>query len=443
MEERAGDRLHAAFDEEERSSAALGFRVRTVALVGFAALVFALEPALSSLYYVAAILLLALLGVVHDRLRRGTQYAAWQSYAFVTFNILIVTYVVLVPNPFSDRSYPIQVALRSHAFLFFYLFLAFSALSYSPGRVLWIGVVTAVIWGAANIAIAMRDDSVLYFGFRANSDVDLTTYLNPYFVDLLRPTYQIILFLIVAATLAVGVRRTRRLVQRQVAAARERANLARYFSPDMAGELAKMDEPLGQVRTQNAAVLFADIVGFTTLAENQAPERVIMVLREFHGLMADVVFRHDGTLDKYIGDCVMATFGTPWPRPDDASRALACARDMVHEVDAWSAGRAARGETPIRVGIGVHHGPVVLGDIGDERRLEFAVIGDTVNVAARLEGLTRKLNAAVVTSQDLVDAVAEEGTPPEIALPDFLPGEAQPIRGRGEPVKVWLLPRKA
>lgn len=442
LEERVSDRVHAAFGEEERNSAALTFRVRTMALCGLAVLLFLLQPAFTQLYYVGIIALLVLFGFLHDRLRRSSQYMPWQSYAFVTLNILTVAYALLVPNPLTDRVFPVQMALRAETFPFFYLFLAFSALSYSPGRVLWTGLVTAAVWGTAVVAIVSRQDSLVYFGFRTNPDLDLAGYLNSHFVDVLQQTIQIALFLIVSATMAIGVRRTRRLMRKQVEAERERANLARYFSPEMATELSKMDEPFGEVRTQDAAVLFADIVGFTTLAESLAPEKVITVLREFHGRMADMVFRHGGTLDKYIGDCVMATFGAPWPRPDDAARALACARDMVREVRAWSTERARRGEPPIRIGIGVHYGPVVLGDIGDERRLEFAVIGDTVNVAARLEALTRKLNACVIVSQDLVNAVSEQGVSPEIAMPEFREGEAQPIRGRGESIKVWIAPHE-
>lgn len=443
FEERVRESVHAAFNEEERNSASLAFRVRTVALCGLAALFFLLEPAYTQLYYVGIILLIVFYGFLHDRLRQSAYYRPWHSYIFVALNVLTVAYAVLMPNPLTDKTFPIQMALRAETFPFFYLFLAFSALSYSPDRVLWTGFVTAVTWGVAVIAIALREDSIVYFGFRTNPDLDLSSYLDSHFIDLLQQTIQILLFMIVAATMATGVWRTRRLVRRQVEAARERANLARYFSPDMATELAKMDEPFGEVRTQKAAVLFADIVGFTALAESLAPEKVILVLREFHGLMADIVFRHEGTLDKYIGDCVMATFGTPWPHPDDAARALACACDMVREMDRWSAERVARGEAPVRIGVGVHYGKVVLGDIGDERRMEFAVIGDTVNVAARLEALTRKLDAAVVVSQDLVDAVAARGTPPEVAMRAFRPSEPQPIRGRGEPVKVWILPRGA
>jgi adenylate cyclase len=444
LDERVSERIHTALAEEERNSAEMAFRVRTIALSGLAVLFFFLDPAYVQLYYVGIIALLILYGFLHARLRHRAAYRPWHSYIFVTLNVLTVAYAVLMPNPLTDKAFPVQMALRAETFPFFYLFLAFSALSYSPGRVVWTGIVTAVAWGTAVSLIAARTDSITYFGFRSNSDLDLASYLDSHFIDLLQQTIQILLFMIVAATMATGVWRTRRLVRKQVEAARERANLARYFSPDLATELANMDEPFGEVRSQDVAVLFADIVGFTALAESIAPEKVITLLREFHGLMADIVFRHDGTLDKYIGDCVMATFGTPWPRDDDAARALACAQDMVRAVAEWSAGRTEHGEASIRIGVGVHYGPVVLGDIGDERRLEFAVIGDTVNVAARLEALTRRMAASVVVSQDLVSAALGQGAVAASALGQFRQApEPQQIRGRGEPVKVWTLARAA
>ena len=122
-------------------------------------------------------------------------------------------------------------------------------------------------------------------------------------------------------------------VIRHAAVERERSNLARYFSPNVVEELSKHDEPLKQVRTQNVAVLFVDIVGFTAFAAARTPEEVVRTLREFHALMEQEVFRHSGTLDKYLGDGLMATFGTPFAGKDDAANALRCAQAMMTAAD--------------------------------------------------------------------------------------------------------------
>lgn len=209
---------------------------------------------------------------------------------------------------------------------------------------------------------------------------------------------------------------------------RARANLARYVSSNLIEDLAAVDEPFGPVRTQEVAVLFVDIVGFTALCEGMAPVAVVAMLRDFHRHMATCVFEHGGTLDKFIGDCVMATFGTPRPSPRDATNALACARAMLVTLERWNGERTASGRIALQAGIGLHFGPVVLGDIGDERRLEFAVLGDTVNIASRLEALTRSLGTSLAASQALVDRViAQSG---EQALAGMSRHAPVAVRGR-------------
>jgi adenylate cyclase len=266
----------------------------------------------------------------------------------------------------------------------------------------------------------------------------LALYLDPRFVDLDAWAVTVFTTLLVSGILSLAVRRSRRLVYEQAAAARARANLARYVGPRLADTLATADEPLGAVRRQEVAVLFADIRGFTALAERRSPEEIIRLLRAFHGRMAEAVFAHGGTLDKFIGDGLMATFGTPAPGPSDATDALACARAMLRDLDGWNAERRVRGEAPIGVGIGLHHGPAVLGDIGGAERFEFAVVGDTVNVASRLERLTRELDCRLVVGDALVRQLRAEGAAPDLAA-GLVHLEPRALRGRGGRTDVWVL----
>ena len=163
---------------------------------------------------------------------------------------------------------------------------------------------------------------------------------------------EIIAFVVVAAGLALLVRRSRILVAERAEAERERSNLARYFSPKVVDVLAERDEPLGRVRRQSVGVLFADLVGFTTLAEDMTPEEVMAMLRAFHGRMEDEVFRHGGCLEKFIGDALLATFGVPDVGTRDATDTLACARGMLAALAAWNRERAGQGLPPLRMGIG-------------------------------------------------------------------------------------------
>jgi adenylate cyclase len=266
--------------------------------------------------------------------------------------------------------------------------------------------------------------------------------LDPNYINANGFITQIVLILVASATLSLAVWRARRLVSRQVEVERERTNLARYFSPNMIDALVKIDQPLGAVRSQHAAVLFADIVGFTRLSEALPPEHTMAMLREFHGRMAEAVFGHGGTLDKFIGDEVMATFGTPTPGSRDAANALACARAMQDAIARWNRERGQGAAPEITIGIGLHYGPVVLGDIGGEQRFEFAVIGDTVNVASRLERLTRELGVGVVAGDALVRQVRRElGPVAEPMLQGLVPTSGLTLRGRRETIDVWGLPR--
>ena len=157
--------------------------------------------------------------------------------------------------------------------------------------------------------------------------------INPAAINIPGRFQEIIVFLIVAMTLALAVRRSNALLISHAGIERERTNLARYFSPNVVEQLSGNDEPLKQVRTQNVAVLFADIVGFTAYADGRSPIEVIGTLRQFHERMEREVFRHGGTLDKYLGDGLMATFGTPFAGDSDAGNALRCAQAMIGSID--------------------------------------------------------------------------------------------------------------
>lgn len=220
--------------------------------------------------------------------------------------------------------------------------------------------------------------------------------------------------------------------------AQARANLSRYFSPKLVEELAGRDQPLGPVRRQNVAVLFADIVGFTGISENQPPEMIMALLRDFHGRMEKEVFAHNGVMEKFIGDALLATFGVPEPGPVDAPDALRCARAMLDSLARWNTERVDVAQDAVHIGIGLNFGPAVLGDIGSERNMAFAVIGDTTNTTSRLEGLTRDLNCDIVASDAFVQAVhRQEGKQAARLLDGFRRGDYHALKGLEKKVLIW------
>jgi len=244
-------------------------------------------------------------------------------------------------------------------------------------------------------------------------------------------------FLVVGVGLALLVRRSRALVTERTEAERARGNLARYFSPKVVDVLAERDEPLGRVRRQPVGVLFADLVGFTTMAEEMTPEDVMTMLREFHGRMEEEVFRHGGCLEKFIGDALLATFGIPDVGTRDATDTLACARGMLTALETWNRERTKDGLPAMRMGLGLHYGPVVAGDIGSRRSMAFATVGDTTNVTSRLQALTRELDTTIVASGALVAAVEREKADLTM-LEGLTPRGPQTLRGRDTPIDLWV-----
>jgi adenylate cyclase len=235
-----------------------------------------------------------------------------------------------------------------------------------------------------------------------------------------------------------NVAKLREMDRQRMAAERARNNLSRYFSPNIVELLAAQDEPLGAGRRETVAVLFADIVAFTQMAELMAPEDVLAMLREFHTRMTAQIFASGGTVDQYMGDGILAVFGATEASPNDAASALNCAEMMLETLERWNREREEKGDARLDIGIGLNYGPVVLGDVGSEHGMSFTAIGDTVNTSARLQVLTRSLKTQLVVGDAVVRAI--QALSPEVAaerlgrLEDL--GEHS-LRGRASPVRIW------
>ena len=239
----------------------------------------------------------------------------------------------------------------------------------------------------------------------------------------------VIVFAWLSVGRAMGERGLRRSAERQ------RRNLARYVPTNLADSLAGRDTPYTEDRAQNAAVMFVDIVGFTTLGERMTPAEQLALLRGFHRRVEKAVRDYRGTIDKFIGDGASVTFGIPEPDSADALNAVLCARRLAEDIAGWTADLGTAGRSPITIGIGLHYGPVVVGEIGGENQVQLTITGDTVNVASRLEALTRTHGATIVASDALVEAArAADGA---TALDEFVELPKQTVRGRERPIVLW------
>lgn len=170
--------------------------------------------------------------------------------------------------------------------------------------------------------------------------------------------------------------------------AKLRGDLSRFMSKELVEAIVRGDHPLalGGKRTE-ISVLFADVVAFTPLAESRPAEEVVTLLNELFSMLSEVVFRHHGTVDKFIGDCIMAVWGAPVSQPDHARRALAAAEDMQRFLESANQVWKTTHGVELRLAIGVNSGEAIVGNIGSDKRMEYTVVGDVVNVAARLEAI--------------------------------------------------------
>ncbi|MEI7529587.1 MAG: adenylate/guanylate cyclase domain-containing protein, partial [Elusimicrobiota bacterium] len=296
------------------------------------------------------------------RVNKQRYYAKWNKYASTGVDVCFLTFIIIA---LEANSGPL-ISL-------YYILIAHSALRYSHRA---IRVVTGL--SAAGYA------AVWYFSFG-----------NPRIQPV--PTYAAVIHILAMCvmgwTVGYVVKKMRGLVIKfaENLARRELAEnaLRRYVSHQVARQI--LDSPegsatMGEGRRAHVAVLISDIRGFTPMSESMEPEALLELLNSYFSRMVDIVFRHDGTLDKFVGDALIVVFNDPYQQPDAEKRAVACAAEMQKEITRFNAEQAAAGKKTLGVGMGVHCGTVVAGNVGSESRMDYTVMGDTVNFTSRLQG---------------------------------------------------------
>jgi class 3 adenylate cyclase/CheY-like chemotaxis protein len=217
--------------------------------------------------------------------------------------------------------------------------------------------------------------------------------------------------------------------RRQAEAERAHASLSRYFSPQIASRLAAVGESDGmEVHRREVATIFTDITSFTSLVENTAPEVLSTLLSEYMSGMTDMVFTHEGTVAKIIGDAIQILFNAPGDQPDYATRAVACAHDLDAFAEAFRERWKTKGVNFGATRIGVHAGPALVGNFGGSRFFDYTAYGDTINTAARLEAANKFLGTRICVSAAVADSsVNFRGRP----VGDLV------LRGRSEPLRAF------
>ncbi len=242
-------------------------------------------------------------------------------------------------------------------------------------------------------------------------------------------------FVIPGATLAANYAAITsvRMIREERAKRKIRKSFSQYLSPGVIELIEKDPEkyirPGGE--SKELSVLFSDIRGFTTISEGLTPDQLVHLLNEYLGQMTEIIFATDGTLDKYIGDAIMAFWGSPYPQEDHAFRSCSCALRMVRGLTALNAKWKSSGQPPISIGIGLNTGMVNVGNMGSARRLSWTVMGDNVNLASRLEGITKQYHVQIVISEATYRQVSSQ----------FVCRELDKIRvkGKNQPVNIYEL----
>lgn len=187
-----------------------------------------------------------------------------------------------------------------------------------------------------------------------------------------------------------------------------RSTFSRFVSAEVVDNILDSDNEIelgGELR--DVAIFFSDICGFTSISENMKPAQIVEMLNEYFTEMTDIIFKYDGTLNKYIGDAIMAIFGAPIQSGNNSERAVRVSLEMRKQLNLLNIKRESEGKLPIKIGMGLHKGEVLVGNIGSKRQMEYTVIGDAVNVCSRIEGLTRIFNTDLLISDELYNEVKD------------------------------------
>jgi adenylate cyclase len=304
--------------------------------------------------------------------------------------------------------------------------LSFGALRFSPGLEIYLIVLLAT--GLVATALLGGDWA---FGL-TETQADIAGE----FLSVPSGVIRLAMLCLAGLVLVIAVVRSRSLMTRAISETLRGANLTRYLPRQIADRLAETGlEELRRGKRQNVAVLFTDIRSFTELSETLPPEDLSAFVTEFRSRLAHAADACGGTIDKFIGDAAMIVFGITASSGNDAGAALQCADSILREMDDWSLQRSASGQPAVRVGVGIHYGEAFCGAIGDESRLEYTILGDTVNVAARLEELTKSVGMPIVVSENVLERA---GIDP--AAPGWTVIETTQLRGRKSGIRIMASP---
>ena len=372
----------------------------------------------------------------------------WLKYVIISIDVLMLGYLTATPLPYmveagSPEAIEEMIRIyRGQEMQSLYILYSWVLISQSARFVAYFGVLLWVAWithlyGILQLPDVFTMNEVPEFLQGATQSV---IERHPRFVDSDIAGQNMSIVFILTVGFIVVIRRTRSLTARLFRSEQSRTALSRYFSPDIVDRVLGSKHSGLQSDRRDTVILFADLIDFTHVAEDLPPDEVFELLREFHGVIESDVFSHNGTMEKYIGDAVLATFGGLDGSADDAGRALSCALSLQTAMGKLNKARQKRGARPLDLAIGLHYGPTVSGVIGEGRNMAFVVTGASVAIANRVQAEARKLKADIVLSDAFFDRCQSERGG-KARLKKFKSAPARKLKGLSQPVSLWSRPR--
>jgi adenylate cyclase len=330
---------------------------------------------------------------------------------------------------------PPAIYFKAPTLMYAFILIALRTLCFEPRYVILGGAAAALGW-LTLVAYALFGDGQV---MRTRS---FDVYATSHSVLLGAEFDKVVSILMVTAILALALHRARTLLARAVTEQQAVAGLSRFFAPEIAGRItgAEMDLAPGQAELRGAAILFVDLRGFTPLSERLAPAGVMRLLSDYQARMVRAIRAEGGSIDKFMGDGILASFGATRPSATYAADAVRALEGVVDAAAAWAEERSAAGEPPLAIGAALASGPIMFGTVGDAERLEYTVIGEPVNLAAKLEKHCKKEAATAVLPAAALDAAAAQGCAARLPW-QLRPGRE--VAGVVAPVDLAVLPANA
>ncbi len=343
------------------------------------------------------------LGLAYARLLRP-----WMLYLSVVADIVLL--MGLIYSFHYKYAQPAVFYLKVPTLLYVFLFIALRALRFEARFVLFTGLTAIAGWiGLIVYAIGGR-------GGPANPTDDFVEYMTSNALLIHAEVDKIIAILLTTLVLALAISRARHLMVQAVSEGAAAQDLSRFFDPGVAARIrgAEMSVKAGEGELRDAAILTVDLRGFTRLSTELAPDEVMKVLQDYQHRVCPLIVAAGGSIDKFLGDGILASFGAVKPSPTAAAEALRAADAVMAAAMDWTAERRAAGSAPLEIGLAVSSGRVLFGAVGDGERLEFTVIGDAVNFASKLEKHNKQERTRALTDGATYSLAERQGYRPSV-----------------------------